>query len=250
MDRAQLAKECLDVEKAGGSVRAFLAEKGFISPWGTWYRLQREELHRSEAQITLGKGDAEKVGKKITLEQKKKAVQIAIEGGDVTEYLRSIGSRNPVGLWWTIKNDVKAADPELYAKIPRLDAKQQHIIPPEERAEVREEIRKEDEKKDLAEKPKVDLTISHEDLEKSHAGIYQAEIPVSMLGLPKTSNEPVFMGFMITSIRGGFGEWRREGESLDFKGTDGEEICMRPDAWLKFAEEMRKAIGVLCGVKN
>lgn len=277
MDRAELARACVEVEKAGGSVREFLAEQGCISPWGTWYRLQKEELHRKESQITDGKGRVN-MARKITLEQKKKVVQIAIEGGDPLEYLRQLGSKNPSGLWWTIKNDVKAADPELYAKIPRLDGKQQHIIPPAEREAKREEIRKEAAKRGVkfqpdekpveykpeavepvltirseellkADEPKVDMTISHEDLEKSAAGIFQAEIPVSMLGLPKKSNEPVFMGFMITSIRGGFGEWRREGESLDFKGTDGEEICMRPDAWLKFAEEMQRAMGVLMGVK-
>ena len=56
MNRQQLARECVEIEKAGGSVREYLASKGCISPWGTWYRLPKEELGRAECHITDGKG--------------------------------------------------------------------------------------------------------------------------------------------------------------------------------------------------
>ena len=54
MDRHQLALECQEVERLGGSVRDFLRGRGAVSPWGTWYRLQIEELGRKNAQITEG----------------------------------------------------------------------------------------------------------------------------------------------------------------------------------------------------
>ena len=76
MNREQLARECIRIEMAGGDVREFLKNSGCISPWGTWHRLQREELGRNPWQITDGKGSAEM--QKVTLEQKKKAVEIAI----------------------------------------------------------------------------------------------------------------------------------------------------------------------------
>lgn len=290
MDRAELAKECVAVEKAGGSVREFLAEHGCISPWGTWYRLQKEELHRSESQITSGKGDANKLSRKITLEQKKKAVQIAIDGGDVLEYLRQLGSKNPSGLWWTIKNDVKAADPELYAKIPRLDAKQQHIIPQEERAEVREERLKEAEKKGLVQEEKhlklgdtVTVEIKGEPVAESrviaheintdaygvkvdehyvfeNVGRIPEELPKAPEPAPveevkkRLAASPVMVvpaGFMVTSIRGTFGEWHldQKHDSLDFRGAEGEEICFRPQAWEAFMDEIRSVMQIL-GVKN
>lgn len=120
MDRSVLAQECLEIERAGGSVRDYLRELGFISPWGTWYRLQKEELHRKEHEITYGRENT--MATRVSLEQKKKAVQIALDGGNPFDFLRQCGSKEPAGLWWTIKQNLKKVDPEIYAKLPkRLD---------------------------------------------------------------------------------------------------------------------------------
>lgn len=251
MDRAELAKECVAVEKAGGSVREFLAEHGCISPWGTWYRLQKEELHRSESQITSGKGDENKLSRKITLEQKKKAVQIAIEGGDVLEYLRQLGSKNPSGLWWTIKNDVKAADPELYAKIPRLDGKKP--------AEKQEADPQEEKTQDLPKVPEEVLEKMARQAQKI-AKREMPELPNAPEPIPveeakkRLAASPVMVvpaGFMVTSIRGTFGEWHldQKHDSLDFRGAEGEEVCFRPQAWEAFMDEIRSVMQIL-GVKN
>ena len=261
MDRAELAKECVAVEKAGGSVREFLSEHGCISPWGTWYRLQKEELHRSESQITLGKGDANKLSRKITLEQKKKAVQIAIEGGDVLEYLRQLGSKNPSGLWWTIKNDVKAADPELYAKIPRLNekkpAEKQEADPQEEKTqdlpkvpeEVAERMARQAQKiakreKDVPELPKVpDGEVKQ--------NIPEIKEPVLPMDLPQ-----MFPGFAVTAINGKFGQYRvgidPSGKEayFDFDGLDFDtQIRMPQHDLAAFVEELTRAAQIL-GVKN
>lgn len=118
MDRHQLALECVKIEKAGGSVRDFLRQRGCISPWGTWYRLQREELGRTDDKITEGKGDRKMGWAKLTDAQKEQAVRIAIAGGDPRNYLRDCGSKAPDNLWWKIKRDLKDADPETYAKLP------------------------------------------------------------------------------------------------------------------------------------
>jgi len=58
------------------------------------------------------------MARKLTLEQKKKAVQIAIDGGDPIEFLRGCGSDAPDKTWWYIKNRLKDSNPDLYAKIP------------------------------------------------------------------------------------------------------------------------------------
>ena len=117
-DRHELALECLKIEKAGGSVREFLAAQGCVSPWGTWFRLQKEELLRSGSQITEGKGD--KMGRRIiTQEQKDKAVQIAVSGGNPREYLATLGFMDTMNVWCRIKKAVKESDPELYARIPK-----------------------------------------------------------------------------------------------------------------------------------
>ena len=118
MDRQELAQICAEIEKAGGSVREYLHDIGFLSPWGTWYRLQIEELGRKRHQITEGRGTGD-MKRKITLAQKKRAVQIALEGGNPLPYLRECGSVKPDGLWYTIKQDLKKVDPETYEKLPK-----------------------------------------------------------------------------------------------------------------------------------
>ena len=91
---------------------------GCVSPWGTWHRLQKEELGRSDAQITDGKGKSMKQPK-ITDEQKNEAARIAIEGGDPREYLKECGSTSAETMWWSIKRKIKEEDPEKYAKLPK-----------------------------------------------------------------------------------------------------------------------------------
>lgn len=226
MDRKALALECLEVEAVGGSVRQFLLEHGCLSPWGTWYRLQIEELGRKDAQITDGKGDEEKM-KKITLEQKKKAVQIAIDGGDPLEYLRNHGSKNPSGLWWTIKNDVKSADPELYAKIPMLNA-----------------AKKKPEPVKAVESPEGVLTMAPLELTDTQKEKIAEKITVRKEEPEKDRH--IMDGFTVTSIRGKYGEYHKDtmSASLDFLGTDGETISMRPEAWKEWLEEVSRVLGL------
>lgn len=115
MNRMKLAQECVEIDEAGGNVRDFLRMRGFISPWGTWYRLQIEELGRNKGQITEGKGGNDM--KRVTLEQKKKAVEIALGGGDPLAYLKSIGSKQPPALWYAIRKGLQDADPAAYEKL-------------------------------------------------------------------------------------------------------------------------------------
>ena len=124
MNRHELAEECVLIEEAGESVRDYLASCGCISPWGTWWRLQKEELNRKDWQITDGRG-GKRMGSKLTLEQKKKAVEIAIDGGNPLKYLKSLGLSNPSASWILIRKKLKTADPEKYARLPdRANAKQ------------------------------------------------------------------------------------------------------------------------------
>ena len=69
------------------------------------------------------------MARKLTLEQKKKAVQIAIDGGNPVDYLKECGSDAPDKTWWFIKNKLKDANPELYAQIPDRRAKKTITAP-------------------------------------------------------------------------------------------------------------------------
>lgn len=56
---------------------------------------------------------------KITLEQKKRAVEIAMNGGNPLKYLADCGSDNPTGMWYTIKQNLKETDPRTFALLPK-----------------------------------------------------------------------------------------------------------------------------------
>jgi len=58
------------------------------------------------------------MSQKITLEMKKKAVEIAISGKSPLPYLKKCGSAAPDKTWYAIKAVLKEKDPETYAKIP------------------------------------------------------------------------------------------------------------------------------------
>ena len=116
MDRERVAEECLRIEKHHGNVLAYLKGIGCVSPWGTWHRIQREQLGRKACQITNGKG-VDALGKsKQTLADKKEAVRIALDGGNPYNFLRSRGIRFPESTWSKIKKNI--TDPEILAKIP------------------------------------------------------------------------------------------------------------------------------------
>ena len=98
MDRRQMALDCLEVERLGLSVLDFLREQGAISPWGTWWRLQREELDRERNRIRDGKETG--MGRKqvLTPEVRAEAERMIAAGKDRKEieaYLAANGSKNP-----------------------------------------------------------------------------------------------------------------------------------------------------------
>lgn len=111
MDRRKMALECLEVERLGYSVLDFLREQGAISPWGTWWRLQVEELGRARYQVRDGKEN--KMAKKnnvLTPEVRTDAEKMIAEGRDpktIQIYLADHGSKNPSAHLYAIKNGMK-----------------------------------------------------------------------------------------------------------------------------------------------
>ena len=121
MDRKAMALECREVERCGGNVLDFLREQGAVTPWGTWYRLQVEELHRKKYEIRDGKGT--KMGKKVVLTPEVRAeVEKMIEAGqDPKPYLKANGSKNPSAHEYMIRKSMKKRQEKLSSKhFPRL----------------------------------------------------------------------------------------------------------------------------------
>ena len=51
--------------------------------------------------------------RKMTLDNKKRAVEIAVNGGNPLEYLERLGIKDAGGAWMRIKAEAIKADPEL-----------------------------------------------------------------------------------------------------------------------------------------
>ena len=119
MDRHQLALECQEVERLGGSVRDFLRGRGAVSPWGTWYRLQIEELGRKNAQITEGV-EKELAWKQILTKEARAEVERMIEAGeDPKPFLEKAGSKNPSAHEYMIRRQMEKKKAEGIPKPPK-----------------------------------------------------------------------------------------------------------------------------------
>jgi hypothetical protein len=224
-DQLALAQECLEVEYRRESVIDYLRGKGFISPAATWQRLQLNYLDREPNKLTKGNGDI--MAHKITLEQKKKAVQIAIDGGSPIDFLGMCGSKNPVNLWSTIKASLKQADPELYVKIP--DQRKNGAKKRNENKEEPEEVDPQPAQTVLMARTPIDDTV--------HIAAQKVTKPVN------------YDGFDVCGVRGKFGTYTASIISgkhwIDFDDPSGDTLSYPVEDWKDFLEELRKAAAVL-----
>lgn len=181
----------------------------------------------------LRKGE-QKMGK-ITLEMKKKAVQIALDGGNPFEYLESCGSKNPHGLWWTIKQNLKVADPDKYAKLPNYKPG-----PAEGKLAV---------DKGMPKKIGPDGK-EYERLELEAGGNYQLSVAEDQMDKLKIDKPLMHSGKKAIGWEGDFGTYvydRKQGY-IDYESNDGDEISMPVDAWREWWKEIRE-VWQLMGVE-
>lgn len=86
------------------------------------------------------KGTKKTMKRKLTAENKKKAVEIAIQGGDFLTYLKEAGAKNPSAAWWYIRETLAKADPEKYQELTGALASKKPVVeiaeklPPEAQA--------------------------------------------------------------------------------------------------------------------
>ena len=210
-DQHELALRCLEVEKSGASVIDFLTGMGFISPRATWERLQLNELGRKANDI-----------------EKKKAVQIALDGGDYLAYLKEHGAKNPSASWAYIMECAKKNDQNNYLQLKaRLD----------EKAAQKAEEKKTAEKKP-AEEPKPEL--------KQETAIRFAPDGEH---LQKITQPLKYGDFVVRSIEGLYGRYDRDffngHDYIDFTTKDGDELHMTVEHWKAFILELNQAAKVL-----
>ena len=161
-ERLQVLVGLMAAVKDGRDAYDYLQGMGYADPKDTLRRLRitakkdAPEIYQQMEQNGLldmrkehsGKGVDKMSKHKLTREQKEKAVDIAIKGGDPLAYLKLCGAKNPTAAWWYIKKTLATKNPQLLEKIPEkigtvLNEKGQlaevaEKLPPEAAAEVPE----------------------------------------------------------------------------------------------------------------
>ena len=119
--RKKIVDRCLQIEKEGGDVLAYLSSEGYVTPRATWMNIQKFDLRRKE--FTDGKPVAGARMKRVRYsdEERKqietKVFEILASGGNPEPYLQQMGYAAPqqqkthiIALW-------KKIDPERYAAV-------------------------------------------------------------------------------------------------------------------------------------
>lgn len=174
---------------------------------------------------------------KITLEQKKKVVQIALGGGDPVAYLEECGSEKPDVSWANILRNLETKDPEVYELLTRKK------------------------------KPKVDKGMPKK-LELEAGGNYEISAKEAMDNIQdaadeffgkceeaglnleeKTITAPIsYDGFKVRAVSGIYGRYsysETRSAYIDYENNDGDELSMTLEQWRGFLDELRRAALVL-----
>lgn len=185
----------------------------------SWKCLQKYRAQKEESKLG-----------KITLDQKKRAVNIAVTGGDPIAFLKECGSDNPGVSWSNILRYLEKENPEAYDLITaRKKAKADKGMP----------------KKDDVPVVKVTGPIVIETPETNQVRI--AETPEELDRMTRPITKPVnYDGFSITGVRAEYGEFHISCNGyLFFGANDHDELEMPVDVWKKFAAELPRVMAIL-----
>ena len=142
-NRLEVLEELLEAVKGGKDAYDFLEQLGYTDPKDTLRRLRitaKKEAPKMYAKMEKeglmdmrkgrsGKG-ADNVNK-LTREQKEKAVNIALEGGDYLDHLKKCGAKNPSAAWWYIKKTLAKSNPTLLAQVMKKTGEVETLKTPE-----------------------------------------------------------------------------------------------------------------------
>ena len=185
--------------------------------WCSWSCLRQSEKK--------GKLDM----KKLTLENKKEAVQIALSGGNPLDFIRMCGISNAADCWSKIKADLKEKDPEAREKLPKrlpnpvMDRNKEAPADAVTKAALQH-----------PERPIV-APVSPVVIETPEA--------------PKRRNHTLLRNsnYTVSVIRTDLGEfyYDKKFDRLDWRTIEGEEISMSPAAWFRMYEMIPEVMGIL-----
>ena len=185
--------------------------------WCSWSCLRQSE---KEGKLDM---------KKLTLENKKEAVQIALSGGNPLDFIRMCGISNAADCWSKIKADLKEKDPEAWEKLPK---------------------RLPNPVMDRNKEAPADA-VTKAALQHPERPIVSPIPPVVMETpeTPKRRNHTLLRNsnYTVSAIRTDLGEfyYDKKFDRLDWRTIEGEEISMSPAAWFRLYEMIPEIMGIL-----
>ena len=171
---------------------------------------------RSRINQRNGKEEKNMARNKLTLEQKKKAVEIAQNGGDPLKYLEKCGSKNPSAAWFYIKKTIEAKGKKIEVPEATLG--------------------------DAMTGMQEAASTFFGACENMGLNLSGAETPEQPAPVQDDTHDPV--RFQIMTIRGEFGEYRISDDDFIYTGAFGDVKGVAEDlgAWL---EELKRAAHML-----
>ena len=275
-ERRRIAEECVKIEQAGGDVLDFLKnEMCSYSPRGTWINLQKEVLPRAEYQITDGKPKAKGDEQLKKMEKQRMTVNGLIDcmkfKWHVKQYLLDRGYTNPKSALANAKAYAKKNMPVEYEKIKdlQLSTNENSLETPDEMArelvsrylqdmKAREEkIRTEPEwMKKAVEAVREFAAAADDHAQKASPTCCQ---PAKSSGVTVPDELPKNDSLRVSAVESWHGKYELCGYREDPKFMamayhqgvipNVGEILFSPENWLKFADEIPKALKRL-GLKD
>ena len=244
-EKEAIVSHCVELEKEGGDILGYLWSENYLTPRATWCNFQREWLGRKPYEYTDGKptkkGGKRKMHCRLTQEDREKAIQIAIDGGDPRPFLQNLGSQDPNGLWINIRHALKKDDPETWAKLPAR-------LP---RTKYDREFNALPIGKGTKNPPEAKTAADAMDGMQEAADTFFGEcekMGLKMEQKPKITQPLMYDGYTVRCIEcKEFGRfyWDPEYNHLDWTTAEGDEISFTPEGWKMFMEELPKIMNIL-----
>lgn len=179
--------------------------------------------------------------KLITDEQKQKAIETALEGGDPIKYLKECGAKNTWGNWGWIKMQLEKKDPEKYKRMMEALGQKPATV---ERADKLPKVeRKAEEQKPLAKVVRKEITKDGVKVEAKLL-VPKEEFEKALNGGTKKA-----LDFKVIGIETKLGKFQYDSASDQMRWMPKNStvvIMMQSEDWEKLAEdlpEIMKAIG-------
>lgn len=180
-------------------------------------------------------------------ERSRKAVDIALEGGDPVEYFRQLGSKNPSAAWCSLKAQLREKEPETYDRLPKVDRRKKDQKP-KTTAEAMANM------KQAADNFFDSVLKDAETPETAKAPTAWIEARTGKPVQESKITAPVgYDGFTVREVEGDFARYRRSDVSekiyIDMEIEDGcDTLSYTVEQWRRIRKEFQRA-AVILGVE-